>query len=80
MSHITEITEKYITVEPVMDFQPERFIEGIMRCNPKQVNIGADSGNNRLPKPTKEKVMELITALEKVTVVKQKANLSRLLR
>jgi hypothetical protein len=45
----------------------------------KQVNIGADSGNNHLPEPSKEKVLQLIEALKEFTVIDQKRNLNRIL-
>ena len=48
-------------------------------AKPIQVNIGADSGGNNLPEPSKEKIIELIFELEKFTKVKQKKNLKRLL-
>ena len=70
----------YVTIEPIMDFDLYSFVEIIKRCNPVQVNIGADSGRNNLPEPPKEKVLELIAALEEFTVVKQKCNLSRILK
>jgi hypothetical protein len=38
------------------------------------------TGHNNLPEPPKEKILELIFALEKFTVVKQKSNLKRLLK
>jgi len=69
-----------ITIEPIMDFDLPEFLEWMKRCNPEQVNIGADTGNNHLPEPPKEKVLELITALEGFTTVKQKSNLSRILK
>jgi len=71
--------EKYITIEPIMDFDLFEMVSLIRMCNPKQVNIGADSGNNNLPEPSKEKVLKLILELEKFTIVKQKNNLKRLL-
>jgi len=70
----------FITIEPIMDFDLDMFIKLIFRCVPIQVNIGADSGNNHLPEPSKEKILELITELEKFTIVKQKSNLKRLLK
>ncbi|GHT09371.1 hypothetical protein AGMMS49525_18410 [Bacteroidia bacterium] len=72
--------DKYVTIEPIMDFRLDLFVSLIKRCNPKQVNIGADTGKNHLSEPPKEKVLELIAELEKFTVVKQKSNLSRLLK
>ena len=74
------IKEKYITIEPIMDFDVRSLLAMVKSCNPQQVNIGADSGNNNLPEPDKIKVMELIEELEQYTVVKQKKNLSRILK
>jgi DNA repair photolyase len=72
--------EKHITVEPVMDFDLPEFAGMIKRCNPAQVNIGADSGRNGLPEPPKEKLLELIAELETFTKVVKKKNLLRLLK
>lgn len=80
MNIISEVVKTYVTIEPIMDFDLPEMIELIKRCNPEQVNIGADSGHNRLPEPSKEKVLELISELSQFTKVKQKANLSRLLK
>jgi DNA repair photolyase len=71
--------EKYVTIEPIMDFHLEHFITMIKRCNPKQVNIGADSGNNNLPEPPPGKILELISELSKFTKINIKNNLKRLL-
>ena len=72
--------KKYVTIEPILDFDLTEMIRLIDMCNPVQVNIGADSGNNHLPEPPKEKILELISELEKFTIVKQKKNLARLLK
>ena len=74
--------KKYITIEPIMDFDLLEFVEMIKTCNPIQVNIGADSSHkrNRLPEPPKEKILELIDELEQFTTVVQKKNLTRLLK
>ena len=74
--------KKFITIEPIMDFDLPEFITMIKRCNPIQVNIGADSSpkRNKLPEPPKEKILELIEELEKFTTVVQKKNLRRLLK
>jgi hypothetical protein len=55
-------------------------VKMIRRCNPKQVNIGADSGNNHLPEPSKENLLALIDELKKFTIIDQKRNLARLLK
>ena len=73
---------KFITIEPIMAFDLLEFITMIRYCNPRQVNIGADSNpkRNNLPEPPKEKILELIAKLETFTKVVQKKNLKRLLK
>lgn len=68
----------YITIEPIMDFDLDEMVKIIKWCSPEQVNIGADSGNNNLPEPSKEKVLQLIEELQKFTVIHNKSNLKRL--
>ncbi|MDH6308001.1 DNA repair photolyase [Dysgonomonas sp. PFB1-18] len=77
---ISEHIPTYVTIEPIMDFDLPELVSLVKMCNPTQVNIGADSGNNSLPEPCKEKVLELIAALSEFTTVKQKKNLGRLLK
>lgn len=79
MKKITFI-DKYVTIEPILDFDLIPFVDKIKQCNPQQVNIGADSGGHNLPEPPKEKILELISELEKFTKVNQKKNLNRLLK
>lgn len=69
-----------VTIEPIMDFDLNDLVDLIKLAIPDQVNIGADSKRNNLPEPSKEKVLALIAELEKFTVVKQKSNLTRLLK
>jgi hypothetical protein len=71
--------DKFITIEPIMDFDLKDFVELIKATGAGQVNIGCDSGNNNLPEPPKEKVLELISELEKFTTIHSKKNLKRLL-
>jgi hypothetical protein len=71
--------KQYLTIEPIMNFDLDEFIAMIKFIDPRQVNIGADSGHNNLPEPNRGKVLELIYELEKFTTVKQKSNLKRLL-
>jgi len=79
-SKILGIKERYVTIEPILDFDLDMFVRIVKKCRPDQVNIGADSGHNNLPEPPKEKILELITELEKFTTVYQKSNLKRLLK
>lgn len=81
MNQISQkIIKTYVTIEPIMDFDLDIMIQLIRVCNPVQVNIGADSGNNNLPEPSWEKVQLLITELRKFTVISRKKNLDRLVR
>lgn len=70
---------KYVTIEPIMDFDLVQMIELIIVINPVQVNIGADSGNNNLPEPSRGKLLELIEHLQKITTIAKKRNLERIL-
>jgi DNA repair photolyase len=70
--------EKYVTIEPIMDFDLLPMIELIKQCSPIQVNVGADSGNNHLPEPTSDKIGALIKELKQLTRVELKPNLRRL--
>jgi len=74
------IEEKYVTIEPIMDFDLNSLVGLIKFCRPKQVNIGADSGRNGLPEPSKEKILALIEELDIFTEIDHKSNLNRLLK
>lgn len=72
--------ETYVTIEPIMEFDLEELVELIKRCNPKQVNIGANSYYKlvQLPEPTKEEILSLIERLSEFTTVEEKTTLNRL--
>jgi protein gp37 len=70
---------KYVTIEPIMDFDLIHLVTLIKLIDPVQVNIGADSGNNHLPEPSKEKLLALIDALKEFTIIDKKTNLNRIL-
>ena len=80
MKQYKGLVKTYVTIEPIMDFDLDPLIKIIKWCNPEQVNIGADSGRNELPEPSKEKISELISELEKFTIIDKKTNLNRLLK
>lgn len=69
---------KFITIEPIIDFNVRYLADLIERTNPEFVAIGADSKNHKLVEPSKEKVESLIKELKKFTQVKIKDNLRRL--
>jgi DNA repair photolyase len=69
----------FITIEPILDFDPDVLAEWIIEARPAFVNIGADSKGCGLPEPPHEKVMELIGLLNKAGVtIRKKINLARL--
>lgn len=68
-----------ITIEPIMDFDLEEMVDMIGRCQPKWVNIGANSWHKvNLPEPSLTKIDLLIESLRMITEVKIKSNLKRL--
>jgi protein gp37 len=70
--------DRMVTIEPILNCDLQCFSEMIKSVAPVQVNIGADSGNNRLPEPSPEKIVALIEALRSFTRVDLKPNLTRL--
>ena len=79
MNRLSNYFETNVTIEPICDFNLYKLVELIKLCHPKKVNIGADSGNNHLPEPSKEKLLALIDELKKFTMIDQKRNLNRIL-
>jgi hypothetical protein len=72
--------ERFVTIEPIMDFCLADMLWFIETARPNYVNIGADSGKNNLPEPPREKVLELIAELEALGIeVRQKPNLARII-
>lgn len=70
---------KFVTIEPVLDFDVDILAEWIIRIEPEFVNLGADSKDHRLPEPTVEKIMELGDKLKIYGIeLREKHNLSRL--
>jgi len=71
--------KKFITCEPILDFDLDILSTWILDIKPVFVNIGADSKNHNLQEPTIEKVMELGKILSEAGIeVKEKRNLDRL--
>ena len=68
-----------ISVEPIMDFDPDILGSWIRRIQPEMVFVGADSGHNNLVEPSWDKVQELLAMLrETVPAVIEKPGLGRL--
>lgn len=77
---VIEGIKKYVTIEPIMDFDLEELVALIRMCGVEQCNVGSDSKGNNLPEPSKEKIEELIFYLQEFTTVVEKDNLKRLLK
>lgn len=71
--------KKFLTIEPVLDFDVHIFAQWIAEIKPDFLNLGADSKNHNLPEPTVEKIMQLVDALKELGVeLREKHNLQRL--
>jgi DNA repair photolyase len=77
----TRAQEKFVTVEPILDFDVVPLAELIALASPDFVNIGADSKGHGLPEPKFDKVLSLIGALSARGIpIRKKMNLERLRR
>jgi DNA repair photolyase len=72
--------KKFVSIEPILQFDLERLVRMILQIRPSFVTIGADSKNHNLLEPTGEQVRQLIKRLGKFTEVRPKTNLRRLLK
>jgi DNA repair photolyase len=71
--------KKFITIEPVLDFDVEILAEWINRIHPDFLNLGADSKDHGLPEPTVEKIFALVDKLKTYGIeLREKHNLQRL--
>lgn len=82
------LTIDHVSMEPLLDFDLNEFVEMIKEINPTQVNIGSVTGKKEdqeyleflKNEPSKEKVLALIEELEKFTTVVRKSNFERLIK
>ena len=61
---------KVVSIEPIMDFDPEIFVQWLRDIGPFLVHVGYDNYNNDLPEPTLSKTKQLIDTLGSFTRVK----------
>jgi protein gp37 len=71
---------KMVSIEPILDLDPEELVAWIRKIEPDFASIGADSKGHHLPEPDGEKVRRLLQGLETFTEVRAKDNLERLMR
>jgi hypothetical protein len=61
---------KVVSIEPIMDFDLEIFVQWLRDIGPVLVHVGYDNYNNSLPEPTLYKTKQLIDTLGSFTRVK----------
>lgn len=71
---------KVVTIEPILDFDLEIFVEWIKQINPERVYIGYDTKQCYLPEPELIKTYLLIKELKKFTKVKTKLLREKLIK
>lgn len=72
-------SRRFVTIEPIMDFDLDILSGWIKEIRPEFVNIGADSKGHHLPEPPIEKVQTLISLLADAGIeIREKHNLERL--
>jgi hypothetical protein len=70
---------KFITVEPVLDFDVDILAGWIAEIRPEFLNLGADSKGHNLPEPTLDKILALTEKLAEYGIeLREKHNLERL--
>lgn len=62
-------SSKFVSIEPVMDFDLNLLTEWVREISPVTVHVGYDNWGSRLPEPPLWKVRELITRLSGFTKV-----------
>ena len=72
---------KFVSIEPLMDFNLKQFVWWIEDIKPEIIEIGADNYHNDLPEPEAQKVRQLLNHLKRIcSMVIEKDGLERLLR
>jgi len=56
--------QKFVAIEPIMDFDLDVLLGWITEINPILVSIGYDNYRNYLEEPPKSKTLELITQIK----------------
>jgi len=72
---------KFVTIEPILDFDISVFAKWIKEINPEFLNIGADSKGHDLEEPRMSKIISFVNILKANGIeVREKHNLGRLKR
>lgn len=71
---------RFVTIEPVLDFDVDGMLELLRIAEPAFVNIGADSKGHGLHEPDAGKVLDLLDGIRALGIeIRQKTNLARIL-
>jgi DNA repair photolyase len=80
MAMKTRRIPRFVTIEPIMDFDPAILADWIKVIGPEFVAIGADSKGCALKEPTADKVRDLVSRIQAMKIeIRRKTNLGRLL-
>lgn len=72
---------RFVTIEPILDFEVENMLGLLKMASPDFINIGADSKGHGLKEPSADKVLALIEGIKAMGIeIRQKLNLERLLK
>ena len=66
---------RHISIEPIMDFDPDVMFKWITEIEPEIVSIGYDNYNNNLPEPPLSKTLKLIEDLEASGIIVERKTL-----
>ena len=70
-----------VTIEPILDFNPNMLMDYIKSIKPDYLNIGADSKGHKLPEPSPDKLKYFIEQIKELPIqLYIKQNLKRLLK
>lgn len=71
---------KFLSIEPVMKFNVERFSKWILQLRPEVVEVGADNYGSGLKEPSGDELLRLVDILERANItVNLKSGLERLM-
>ena len=63
---------KFLSIEPIIDFDLEIFVGWIEKIAPIQVAVGYDNWHNRLPEPSLSKTLQFIERLNEFANVRER--------
>ena len=64
-----EWDKKFISIEPILDFDFDEFASHLKEISPIMIYIGYDNYNHKLPEPPLPKVLNLINELSKYPIL-----------